>query len=225
MLFGKEEKSYIDEFVNIGKRFAKAQEEKVVSSPSSSNEENKLTVETIHNHVYFYADVDSDRVLALIREIRSIDDQLRNERLSRMIPKDIPMTPIWLHIQSGGGDLFAGLSAADQLDMIETPIYSIVEGYVASAATLISLSCKKRYILPNAFMLIHEFSTGLWGKHREFRDEMYLQEMLMSELVDFYSKKTSLKKKKVRKLLDHDSWFSAKQCVEYELCDGIMRKE
>lgn len=37
----------------------------------------RLTVETVDNHIYFYADVDSDRCLALIRAIREADSELR----------------------------------------------------------------------------------------------------------------------------------------------------
>jgi ATP-dependent protease ClpP protease subunit len=105
----------------------------------------RLTVETVDNHIYFYADVDSDRCLALIRAIRQADSELRSEYLSRGL-EGTPLTPIWLHLHSYGGDLFTGFSVADQLTMIKTPIYSIVEGICTSAATLISMSCSKRYI-------------------------------------------------------------------------------
>jgi len=193
-----------------------------VSPVRSSDETPKLTVEVINNHIYFYADVDTDRCLALVRNIRVIDEQLRNERASRMVPKDHPSVPIWLHIQSGGGSLHAGLATADQFSTIATPIYSLVEGYAASAATIISVACTKRFILPSAYMMIHEFSSVMWGKYRDFQDEMKLYDMLMIQMVNFYAKRTKISKAKVRKLLDHDSWFNAEQCVEIGLVDEIL---
>ena len=117
-----------------------------------------LTVEAVDNHVYFYSDVDSDRCLALIRTIRETDARLRAERISRDL-EDHPPVPIWLHIQSGGGYLFAGFGAADELASITTPVYAIVEGLCASSATLIALACPKRFIRPNGFMLIHQFTS------------------------------------------------------------------
>src|SRR5574341_1450733 len=75
----------------------------------------KLTVERHNNHIYFYADVNTDRTLDLIRQIREVDDWLCNERRSRCLTDGQDPTPIWLHIQSGGGSLFAGFSVADQL--------------------------------------------------------------------------------------------------------------
>ena len=94
-----------------------------------------LTVETVNNHIYFYSGVNTDRCLALIKQLRELDTAFRNEYLSRNLPEGHPQTPIWLHIHSGGGDLFTGFSVADQIKQIDTPVYSIVEGYCASAAT------------------------------------------------------------------------------------------
>ena len=103
-----------------------------------SEESSRLTVETVDNHIYFYADVDSDRCLALIRAVRETDSELRTEHLSRGLDGE-PLTPIWLHIHSYGGSLFAAFSLADQLAMIKSPLYAIVEGIAASAATLIAM--------------------------------------------------------------------------------------
>jgi len=87
-------------------------------------------------------------------ELHQIDSELRAEQISCGL-EDAPLTPIWLHIHSYGGDLFCGFSTSDQLKPIKSPIYAVVEGICASAATLIAMTCEKRYILPNSFMLIH----------------------------------------------------------------------
>src|SRR3990170_1621630 len=103
-----------------------------VDSPSPPEEKNpargsepstpKLTVETIDNHVYFYSHVDADRCLALIKTLREVDVRLRNEHLYRMLPDDHPPMPIWLHIQSPGGELFTALNVAAQIFRLKTPI-------------------------------------------------------------------------------------------------------
>lgn len=184
--------------------------------------EPKLTVEASNNHIYYYADVDSDRCLALMKEIRDADGMLRNEFVSRDLPKEFPMIPIWLHIYSPGGDLFSGLAVADQIRHIETPIYSIIEGYCASAATLISMACTRRYIRPSAFMLIHQLSSAMWGKYDDFLDEVHLMDMAMDRLVRFYKKNSKLGGKRIRKLLGRDSWFNARECIELGLTDKII---
>lgn len=187
-----------------------------------SDEASRLTVETVDNHIYYYADVDSDRCLALIRSVREADSKLRAEHLSRGLDTE-PMTPIWIHIHSYGGSLFAAFSLADQLTMIKSPLYAIVEGIAASAATLIAMSCDKRYILPNSFMMIHQLSSFMWGKYEEFKDEMGLQDKLMERLVQFYADKTELSRKEVKKMLKRDFWMDADDCVEKGFADEILR--
>lgn len=182
---------------------------------------NPLTVESVNNHIYFYSDVNSDRCLALMKEIRNKDEQFRNEYISRSLPKEFPMIPIWLHINSPGGGLFSAFAVADQIKKIKTPVYSIVEGYSASAATVISMSCAKRYIQPNAFMLIHQLSSFMWGKYEEMKDDMHLCDMAMDTLISFYKDNSNLDEKKIKELLKRDSWFSTEKCIEMGLADSI----
>jgi len=189
---------------------------------ADSDKVEKLTVETCDNHVYFYADVDSDRCLALIKEIRELDKMLRNERLTRDLPDDFPYTPIWLHVNSRGGFLTDGLSVSDQLARIKTPIYSIVEGRAASAATLISISCTKRFILPSAYMLLHQLSVKTWGTYEQIKDEVKLLDMMMKQLTKFYVGCSKLTEKQVKVFLSHDSWFDAEECVKLGLVDEIV---
>lgn len=188
----------------------------------AASETPRLTVETVDNHIYFYADVDSDRCLALIRAIREADSSLRAQHLSRGM-EGMPPTPIWLHIHSYGGDLFTGFSIADQLKMIKTPVYSIVEGICASAATLISMSCMRRYILPSSFMLIHQLSGVKWGTHEQFKDEMTLQNKAMERLVEFYATSAKVSAEEIRTMLMRDYWMDAETCKKMGFVDEIMQ--
>jgi len=199
-----------------------ASEDAAMAMATSIEFEKPLTVETTDNHVYFYAEVNSDRCLALLKEIRYLDRDLRNERLSCSLPEDFPLTPIWLHIYSGGGSVFAGLSTADQLATITTPIFSVVEGYCASAATLISMACTKRFITPSSFMLIHQIWSIAWGSYEALKDELHLQDMIMIRLKSFYAQCSKLTEKDIEALLKRDSWFSAEQCIERGLADEVF---
>jgi ATP-dependent protease ClpP protease subunit len=195
------------------------------STPVIFQEHEPLTVERVaDNHIYFYASVDTDRCLALIQKLRNIDHELREEYITRDLPKDFPQTPVWLHIQSGGGGLFAGLAIADQMKNIQSPIYSVVEGYCASAATLISMSCTRRYIQPSAFMLIHQLSGVAWGTYEQIQDEVHLMDMAMDKLVGFYVDKSNglMDSAMVRDLLKRDSWFNAEEAVEMGLADKVI---
>ncbi len=194
------------------------------SEMSDSDDGHKLTVESVDSHIWYYSEVNPDRGLALVRAAREIDDKLRNENISRSMGgigiSESP--PIWLHIQSPGGMIFSAFAIADQLKLIQTPIYSVVEGYAASAATIISACCSKRFILPSALMLIHQLSAMAWGKYDEIKDEAHALDMEMELLVKFYTEHSKMKRKKVEDLLQRDSWFNAQECLQLGLVDQIL---
>lgn len=173
------------------------------------------------NHVYFRSDVDSDKCQTLMQQIRECDRDLRRIAFDYDMPQPLSV-PIYLHIQSYGGDLLAGLGMIDQLQLVKTPIYSIIEGYCCSAATLISMTCSRRFITPNSYMLIHQFTSFMYGTHEEFKDDMVMQKMLIKQLVEFYAKRSTTGKKAVREMLKHDTWMNAEQALEGGFIDQIM---
>lgn len=194
---------------------------KAIAPAGNTNGDKPMTIATFNNHVWFYAGVDSDRGLDLIQRVHDLDAMLRNERLTRDLPADHPATPIWLHIQSGGGDLFAGFAIANQIHEMcqKTPIYSVIEGLCASAATLISMSCTRRFILPDAMMLIHQLSAFAYGTHEEFKDEMALQDELMTKLIRFYTTYSKITEAELREMLKRNTWVNSARALELGMVD------
>lgn len=181
----------------------------------------RLTVERINNHIYFYSDVDSDRCLSLIRNLRDLDAELRGERISRFI-ESLPPTPIWLHINSNGGNAFDAFAVGDQIAKLQTPVFSIVEGLCASAATLVAMACKRRFMQPSAFVLIHQFRTLKWGTYSELQDQTKLHDMLWEQLKAFYTSHSRISAEEIEEILRHDSWYNASQCLENGIVDEVL---
>ena len=129
-------------------------------------------------------------------------------------------TPIYLHINSYGGSVFDALSIIDTIQNCNVPVYSIIEGCAASAATLISVVCNKRYITKNSYMLIHELRSGIWGKYSEIEEEYENLTSLMDTLFSIYEENTNIKNQKTLKnLLKKDSWWNAEICLKKGLVD------
>lgn len=180
-----------------------------------------LTVETFDTHVYFYSHVDTDRALALMRELRALDQRLRAEALTRNL-EGVAAVPIWLHINSGGGDPFSAFAVADQIARLNTPVHTVIEGVGASAATIISVAGHRRFIQPNSYMLIHQFAAWFVGKYEEFKDEMRLQDMLIDRMATFYASHSKLSKEQMREKLKSDWWLDAYQALEVGLVDQVF---
>ena len=175
----------------------------------------KITKE--HNHIYFHAEVDRGAIFEMITLIRKAE--IENIVLAHnMCTESIP---IYLHISSYGGSVFDALNAIDVIIGCKVPIHTIIEGATASAGTLMSVVGVKRYIRPNAHMLIHQLSAGSWGKMNELEDDHENNTLLMNKILDIYKQHASIPKKQLNEILKHDLWWESDKCMKYGLVDEL----
>ena len=184
----------------------------------SANDKNNV-VETTNNRIYYYSEVSRQKILILNKNLRSLNDNLLNQ--AQLLGLDNPAN-IYLHVNSFGGSVFAGLSAVDYVKSCEVPVMTVVEGCAASAATLFSVVGTHRQIRSNSFMLIHQISSGMWGKYEELKDSLDNCDLFMQIIKDIYNEHTKIPKKKLNEILKHDLWFDSETCLEYGLVDEII---
>ena len=183
---------------------------------NDDEEETKIYRE--NNHIYFYSEIDRNTVSKLNILLREAEEYcvITSLRLR------IDVIPIYLHIYSNGGYIHAAFSTIDVIISSKVPVYSVIEGATASAGTLISIVCKKRYIRPTAYMLIHQLTSEIWGKMDAIIDEYKNLTQLMKKITDIYTEYSSLTPKKLDKLLKHDLWLDAKKSIKYGLADELF---
>ena len=164
------------------------------------------------NHIYFYADVTVESCLqlnALLRELNA-DRKVKN---------------IYLHIYSYGGDLMGAFAVVDTIRRCSKQVISIVEGYAASAATLISSACHKRRITENSFMLIHEMRSGReYLQHSKVEERLQNDRKYMEKLIAHYEKYTIIPRGQLEEMLKKDVDLDARECVRWGLVDEIAGK-
>ena len=190
----------------------------VVEGDNPPMPEMPLNVEVVANRIYFYNAINEDTILRLNKALR----ETSNKMITYAINNDISDSKIFLHLNSSGGGLFEGFAAADTILSSKIPVYTIVEGCAASAATILSMSGKRRFITKHAYMLIHQLSSAFWGKHEEMQDEMSNLNKLMDMIRTFYKERSKIPMKKLNEILKHDLYFDAQQCIEYGLVDEII---
>ena len=179
------------------------------------NKETKIYRE--YNHIYFYSKIDRDTISKLNILLREAEEYCLVTGLRIRIDN----IPIYLHIYSDGGYIHSAFSTIDVINSSKVPIYSIIEGATASAGTLLSIVCKKRYIRPHAYMLIHQLSSEIWGKMIEIEDEYKNLTNLTERITCMYKDYSQLTPGKLKKLLKHDLWLDAKKCLKYSLADEL----
>jgi len=183
----------------------------------SEEEENEHKIYRENNHIYFYTEIDRKSISNLNFFIREAEEFCILTSLRLRIDE----LPIYLHIYSNGGYIHAAFAAIDVINSCKVPVYSIIEGATASAGTLISVVCKKRFIRPTAYMLIHQLSSEFWGKMSEITDEYKNLTNVMDKITKLYRKYSDLTPKKLEKLLKHDLWLDSKKAIKYGLVDEL----
>lgn len=175
--------------------------------------------ESVENRIYFYSEVTTESVLQFNRKLKEID----NTNLSEKYKKEMDFhIPIYININSLGGEIFSGLSAMDNINQCKSPTVTIVDGACASAATFLSIAGTKRMITKHSTMLIHQISTMWWGSYKEFKDEIKNLDLFMNIIKGIYLSKTKIPEKKLNEILEHDLFFDAKTCLKYGLVDKII---
>ena len=179
----------------------------------------KTRIERSDNRIYFYSEVTRTKVLQLNKEIRNLD--LDIAQTCKVL--NLTESPkIYLHINSYGGSVFAGMAAVDYIKKSKTPVTSVIDGCAASAATMMSIVADHRLMHENSFMLIHQLSSGMWGKYEELKDDMKNNNLLMNTIKGLYEEHTKIPKTKLNQILKRDLWFDAKTCLRYGLVDDVI---
>ena len=192
------------------------------STPSITPIINKIIGTSIYchsNHIYFNSDIDASSAFNLNKELRNIDNKLT---ATTALLKIEPL-PIYLHLTTNGGLIHAALSIIDCMNSLSSPVYTIIDGFVASAGTIISVCGAKRYMGKNAYMLIHELRSGVWGKMSYIDEEYDNLKKVQQHLMDIYINKTSLTSKKLTKILKKDVEWNVEEAINYGLVDDIYQ--
>ena len=171
------------------------------------------------NHIYFNSDVTKKSIFDLCQALNtvSIDNVVTATQFN------IEPIPIYLHINSNGGSVFAAFTAIDNIMNCKVPVYTIIEGASASAATIMSVVGKRRFIRPNSYMLIHELRSGCWGRMSEMEDEMENNKKLMKRIKKIYKEHTTIPHEEMKEILKHDMWWDSEKCLEMGLVDELWK--
>jgi len=126
--------------------------------------------------------------------------------------------PIYLFINSPGGEIHSGFAIFDCARFVRPPIVTLVTGLAASMGSIITLCAKpqNRFAFPNSKILVHQPSiSGMAGSVSDI--EIHAKDLLetKSRIIDIYVKECSRSPEEVKKALDRDNWMSAEQAVKW----------
>jgi len=157
-----------------------------------------------------------------------INDDVANLIIAQLLFLDSedPDKDINIYVNSPGGVVTAGLAIYDTMQFLKSPVSTICVGQAASmGAVLLAAGTKgKRFILPNARVMIHQPSGGAQGQATDI--EIQAREILktkerLNEILAFHTGKTV---EQIYKDAERDYFMSAQEAKDYGLVDEVISK-
>ena len=165
-----------------------------------------------------------DRIILLSGEI---DDNLASVVVSELLYLDsINHDDISLYINSPGGSITAGMAIMDTMNFIKSDVATICLGMSASMGAFL-LSCGKkgkRYILPNAEVMIHQPLGGVNGQATEIKIVAERILKLRYKLNQILANNTGKDLETIKKDTERDYFLDSKEALTYGIVDKILEK-
>lgn len=131
---------------------------------------------------------------------------------------------IKMYINSPGGSVDDGLAIYDTMNFIKSPVSTIVIGKAASMGAVLAAAGApgKRFILPNARIMIHQASGGFKGTSNEV--EIMARELILArkKLDKILAHHSGQSLDKITQDTDKDTWLSASEAKKYGLVDKVI---
>ncbi len=167
----------------------------------------------------------NDRIIMLCEEVNDASASLVVAQLLYLEGQD-PDKDIQLYINSPGGSVTAGMAIYDTMQYIKCDVSTICIGMAASmGAFLLSSGAKgKRYILPNAEVMIHQVSGGSQGQATDVMIQAARMQKMKENLNRILAENTGKPVEQVTADTERDNWMSSAEAVAYGLVDKVIEK-
>ncbi|HIT79160.1 MAG TPA: ATP-dependent Clp endopeptidase proteolytic subunit ClpP [Candidatus Faecivivens stercoripullorum] len=167
----------------------------------------------------------NDRIVMLCEEVNDASASLVVAQLLYLEGQD-PDKDIQLYINSPGGSVTAGMAIYDTMQYIKCDVSTICIGMAASmGAFLLSSGAKgKRFVLPNAEVMIHQPSGGSQGQATDIMIQAAHIQRTKEKLNKILAANTGKPVEQIAADTERDNWMTAAEAVEYGLVDKMIEK-
>lgn len=187
---------------------------------------NRVEGTLIDRTIYIFGEINTDVArdviskIDLINEYDSLIEDDDTAVLNSLINKGIidakavngvvGREPIYLEINSNGGETSAGYSIITAIENSNTPIIGYVTGNCMSMAVAIVASCHYRMASEYSEFMIHDVYSGMQGKYSDLNSSLEYIERVRSNYNKVLTKYTKLEEDKVDELVskNSDHYFS-----------------
>ncbi len=132
-----------------------------------------------------------------------------------------------VHINSGGGDVFAAHAIFTNLKLNSAKVIALIEGICASAATVVAAAADTIRTAPNALIMYHNNKVGLYGYY-ETSDLEKLAEInrkVKQSIIESYRTKYDKTEEELNDLMNNEEWMTGRDAVNLGYADELLFQE
>ena len=130
-----------------------------------------------------------------------------------------------VRINSGGGDVFAGLAIHSMLKRHQATVTVYVDGLAASIASVIAMAGDTVIMPKGSMMMIHNPWTIAWGDADELRKSAETLDKVRESLIAVYADKTGMSRDEIIAVMDDETWLTADEAVKFGFADKIEESQ
>lgn len=170
-----------------------------------------------------YSRLLKDRIIFLGQDVNEATANIIVAQLLFLQAQDAKKD-IFFYINSPGGSVYDALAIYDTMKFVTNDVQTVGIGVQASAAAfLLSSGTKgKRFILPNATVMIHQPSSGTRGKVTDMEIDLKESLRIKHRLNEIMSENTGQKVEKIKEDMERDYWMTADDAKKYGLVDDVI---
>ena len=175
------------------------------------------------------SDQQSDKIQSKRRTIflfKEIDENVASEFVQNLLKLEIdnPNQDVLVAIDSPGGYVDQMWCMIDAMNLLNCKVNTLVIGRAHSAATsiLVAGTPGRRFCTPHARIMIHQISSGIYGKADEIVS--YTQEITrrQTEMCEHILRSTKIPKKLWDEKLSKDWYISPQEALKLGIVDRVI---
>ena len=208
-------------FPNTTKSRAKAKAMSIRNGPETvpivvplgdGSQQQDLFTFLVNNRIVFIGErIDEDSTAIIVAQMLALESEAPNE-------------PITLYINATAGTQYCVVAIVDAMEMITCPVKTVAMGCVAGPPLMILAAGTKgeRYSMKSARMILAQPLGGLSGTSVEVKLQALELNRNAKAQSAFIAKYTGQDYEELRGLMTRDTYFGAKEAIDFGLIDHIV---